>query len=517
MFTLRPYPLAVAAAVALACIATAPTYAACTNPAGNEADLLYSKDYHTYQFCNGTSWLNAGTVQSPDTIAGALTFGDTNVETGGGSGAANLLLAQQATLSHISTVSSLSFYVDTAAGNLVLGIYDAGGPGGGPGALQGTTAGFAPSAGWNTVNLVTPVTLTPGTYWLAFLPSSNSLVVEGVASGTADYYSYPYGSLPSTFSGSPSTETRQWSFYATGTAGCGSPQGNEGDQIYNSAYHTWQFCNGANWIAMELVVSGGGGTGCANPAGREADRIYNQDYHTWQFCDGTNWRPFGGASWIAPPDASSGYFVVSKTTWNGNLGGSIAAADAVCLSELTANTGWKGYAQANANGQLTSGKVHAWLCAEGGDPNATNCNNLSGGTNYYFADASNSSHGGNRFTTDADGQGPNNGPGASIPDWSQASYFGGLYTYWTGGRGECALDHNNCGSNDDWSPDLWSSGTDCSDWSSSASGGAGGQGVVGQTHVLDGFGSFAPEFGGEFTEDYVNCNNAQHLICYVNP
>ncbi len=30
--------------------------AACSNPAGNEADEMYNYSYHTYQFCNGTSW-----------------------------------------------------------------------------------------------------------------------------------------------------------------------------------------------------------------------------------------------------------------------------------------------------------------------------------------------------------------------------------------------------------------------------------------------------------------------------
>jgi hypothetical protein len=34
-----------------------PARAACSNPAGNEKDMIYNGDYHTYQFCNGISWM----------------------------------------------------------------------------------------------------------------------------------------------------------------------------------------------------------------------------------------------------------------------------------------------------------------------------------------------------------------------------------------------------------------------------------------------------------------------------
>jgi hypothetical protein len=36
-------------------------------------------------------------------------------------------------------------------------------------------------------------------------------------------------------------------------------------------------------------VTGGGGTGCSGPTGREGDMFYNADFHTYQFCNGTNW------------------------------------------------------------------------------------------------------------------------------------------------------------------------------------------------------------------------------------
>jgi hypothetical protein len=44
-----------------ACVAAGPVHAGtCTSPTGNEADVIYSKDYHVYQFCNGTSWIAFG-------------------------------------------------------------------------------------------------------------------------------------------------------------------------------------------------------------------------------------------------------------------------------------------------------------------------------------------------------------------------------------------------------------------------------------------------------------------------
>ena len=132
----------------------------------------------------------------------------------------NLLLAQSAKLAQAATIQSLSFYVTAASGNLILGIYDATGPNGGPGALKASTASFTTTTGWNTAKVVTPVSLAAGSYWLAYLPSSNALgFVKTNASGNCAYYSYNFGSLPSKFSTSPASCTpTTWSFYATLTA-----------------------------------------------------------------------------------------------------------------------------------------------------------------------------------------------------------------------------------------------------------------------------------------------------------
>ena len=157
--------------------------------------------------------------------AQAVTIGSTTVYTGGNdSDNGNLLLAQVAKLSATATIQSLSFYVTAPSGNLILGIYDATGPGGGPGALKATTASFVPTKGWNTAKVKTPVSLAPGSYWLAYLPSSNALgFLKMNTTGNCKYYSYKFGALPSKYSTSPvSCNPTTWSFYATLTASSGT-------------------------------------------------------------------------------------------------------------------------------------------------------------------------------------------------------------------------------------------------------------------------------------------------------
>src|SRR5271154_4960461 len=157
--------------------------------------------------------------------AQAVTIGETAVESAADGQNANLLLAQSAKLAQAATVQSLSFYVTAASGKLILGIYDATGPNGGPGALKATTASFTPTTGWNTAKIITPVSLAAGSYWLAYLPSDGGLsFVKTNASGNCAYYSYNFGSLPSKFSTSPASCTpTTWSFYATLATSSTSP------------------------------------------------------------------------------------------------------------------------------------------------------------------------------------------------------------------------------------------------------------------------------------------------------
>jgi hypothetical protein len=133
---------------------------------------------------------------------------------GDDSGNGNLLVAQQTSLSQSATIQSLSFYVSTAVGQLRLGIYDD--AGGRPGTLKAQTLAFTPVVGWNTRSVQTPVLLPAGTYWLVYLPQSDSLHFQvDRTTGSASYYSYTFGAMPSTFSSSATSGTFHFSFYAT--------------------------------------------------------------------------------------------------------------------------------------------------------------------------------------------------------------------------------------------------------------------------------------------------------------
>jgi hypothetical protein len=86
----------------------------------------------------------------------------------------------------------------------------------GPGAKKAETNAFTPVVGWNTVNVVTPVALSPGTYWLAYLPQSNSLRFKADRStGQIRYDAYPFAPMPATFSTSTTSEVTHWSLFGT--------------------------------------------------------------------------------------------------------------------------------------------------------------------------------------------------------------------------------------------------------------------------------------------------------------
>jgi len=170
----------------------------------------------------------AVTAGTPQTI----TIGDTNVESINDGGNGNLLVAQQATLSQTATIQSLSFYVRTTGGNLVLGVYDATGASGSPGKLLAQTAAFTPTTGWNTVNVTTPVSLPAGTYWLAYFPQSNSLGFQNVlGTGEEVHIARTYGALPATFPATGGSNNDQWSFYGTLTTSSTALGGGSASQL----------------------------------------------------------------------------------------------------------------------------------------------------------------------------------------------------------------------------------------------------------------------------------------------
>jgi hypothetical protein len=133
-----------------------------------------------------------------------------------------LLLASECVLSQAATIQSLSFYVTIASGQLRLGIYS--GSATTPAQLLASTPAFTPVIGWNTVNVSAPLLLQAGTYWLAYLPSSNTLgfVKQAVPPGNR-IVAYTFSAMPPAFpTAGQFGDGSQWSFYATLNAGASS-------------------------------------------------------------------------------------------------------------------------------------------------------------------------------------------------------------------------------------------------------------------------------------------------------
>lgn len=72
-------------------------------------------------------------------------------------------------------------------------------------------------------------------------------------------------------------------------ADCSNPPAPESTVIYNEAFNSMQFCDGARWIAMGDINPSAGGGSCSSPNMPEASVVYNQDYKVMQFCNGTDW------------------------------------------------------------------------------------------------------------------------------------------------------------------------------------------------------------------------------------
>lgn len=118
------------------------------------------------------------------------------------------------------TVKTFSMYVVSAAGNLILGLYDDDGPSGGPGTLIAQTGSFAAQAGWNTQPVLSEQNIAPGTYWICHHMNNASLSYGAVnptpGGNEARAYSRTFATpLPATFSTTPATQEFRWSVYAT--------------------------------------------------------------------------------------------------------------------------------------------------------------------------------------------------------------------------------------------------------------------------------------------------------------
>ena len=214
---------------------------------------------------------------------------------------------------------------------------------------------------------------------------------------------------------------------------------------------------------------------------------YNDTSNTMEFCNGVSWTALVQTQSTPAPTApaGSGYFVLTGTTWDGNLGG-LAGADAKCLSELsTTHTTWVGYTDANGRGLLTGANVKAFMYAGGSG------NNLMPLTTYYFARADSATAGGAYFTTDSSGRGPQDSN-----NWSAANYFSGSFSYWTA---------RNLVSGNLWENNMSDPWTHCGAFGSNSSGSFAGSGASSHSNSARWF------------ETNTTCNIPLRLICFINP
>jgi hypothetical protein len=72
------------------------------------------------------------------------------------------------------------------------------------------------SGNGDTANVVTPVSLPAGNYWLAYLPSSNSLhFAANFSIGSYKYANFTFGPMPATFPAVAGQGVTHWAVYGT--------------------------------------------------------------------------------------------------------------------------------------------------------------------------------------------------------------------------------------------------------------------------------------------------------------
>lgn len=303
------------------------------------------------------------------------------------------------------------------------------------------------------------------------LPTAQSFSVPNYASSNPA--SGPVGQISSLSStvGTASTVVSSSAFWITGIntgivatiSGSGSPQ----FQINGAGlWRTTAVINVGDQIVLRATTPAGGG---ANSVTFTA----------------------GGASltWSAASiNPTPGYFVLTSTTWDGNLGG-FAGANSKCVTELTTTyTSWLGYSSASSAGLLNSSHIKAWICATSGT-----CNNLLPFVTYKFARADSGAVGGATFTTDANGLGP-----SDSNSWSGGTYFNTSTSYWT---------NRGSGTNTLWPSGAfaWGNNNDCTDFVSNVSSQSSVVGNPGYTTA------------NRWAASSSLCNVSLPLVCAVNP
>ncbi len=320
--------------------ATPAAQAACFNPAGNAGDIIYNKDSHVPQYCNGGSWIAMGKNPGAGPTGGSNTVfissatydgmigsvAAANADCAGLATAAGLtgtfkawLAVTTGTNDPATTFTKSTVPYKDVSGTVIASNWAA--------LVSGTLSnGISKNESGGSVAANTHIWTNVATNGTAIVSGSQNANCVGwsMNGGGIHIANYGYsGSATATWTNQGTntcntTTNRLYCFQQDGaTSVCASPAGSEGDMMYNyGTNHVPQYCDGTVWQPLGIVPGAGGG-GCSSPAGSEGHIIYSSDYRVVQYCDGTTWRIAGGNT---PISGLIGW-------WNFDEGSGTSAAD----------------------------------------------------------------------------------------------------------------------------------------------------------------------------------------------
>jgi hypothetical protein len=172
----------------LACLAAAgPVYAGCTSPAGNEADYVYNLNYHTWQFCNGSSWIAYGG-------AGGGGSGLTFISTQTASSSASLQFTNLPTSYNTLFLNCAGLLTSTTAGIDFL-VGEGGGPAWETGAHYTVVGLYSTAGAVHAINVTTASDLTDaGSNTNTSIPASMKMYIDNVGSSSVAKIATVHGS-----------------------------------------------------------------------------------------------------------------------------------------------------------------------------------------------------------------------------------------------------------------------------------------------------------------------------------
>lgn len=211
---------------------------------------------------DGTSDYSGSSTFTTDNEVSGNTVGNTTVFTTT-TNATNRRAASY-TMPEDGTIESISMYHKAGSGSMILGIYDGDTD---PTNLLGKTAAVSVSGsdGWQTVNLLSPVSVSGGTtIWLAWVLEENSgiIVYESGSVPRSDAGVGWSAGMPDSW-GSSSLANYSYSIYASYNPGtvqvCGVPSGLDASNITeNSAVLTWSGTASATSYRIQYREVGAG-------------------------------------------------------------------------------------------------------------------------------------------------------------------------------------------------------------------------------------------------------------------